>query len=375
MTTDRPAEYFREHSALADWLRVIGSADRDAIVAEDSTRFGRLRQLNEAIGLPIVATTTFSGSEVDPPASEFADFVVSARGQYALRAFQTGDREKVFRNRNLPLEQLLTWLHSLDLELSDYELEFSQHLPNEWAAILVVNDTGVLGELVAGSLRQLTQGGQTAGQSVGFTFDFAQWRVDSEDPKWRARAESLIKYLTVPADATQALLEERLGCRFAAGQYLQGYFEAIGTPGKEIRFIDFNITLGRQLDGWQVAALSSRTSIPVGSLTGRIASKGQVTAPAKVVYNDRALPMLADGEVLVCVEPTPDMAHLLTRAGGLVADRGGVLSHASIVCRELGIPCIVATNNATEIIPDGVLVTVDADSGYVNVHSADQERL
>lgn len=370
MATDPPTEYFREHSALADWLRAVSPAERDSILAEDSARSHRLKRLKETIDLPIISAVTFPGSATDPPSTQFAEFVAVAQGRYALRAFKVGDRDQVFRNRNLPIHQLLTWLDGLELNLADYELEFSQHLPNEWATIFVVNESGVLGEFVQGSLRQLTQGGQTAGPSIGFTYDFTDWRVDSSDRRWLERAKALIRHVTVPDGRTRETLVDEFGCRFAAETVLQGYFEAIGAPDNDIRFIDFNITLGRQFDGWYVGSPTGPDSAAAGALTGRIASRGRTTAVARVIFDDRALPTLVGGEVLVCIEPTPDMVALLPKAGGLVADRGGVLSHASIVCRELGIPCVVATHNATEVIEDGASVTVDADAGSITIHLA-----
>ena len=54
-------------------------------------------------------------------------------------------------------------------------------------------------------------------------------------------------------------------------------------------------------------------------------------------------------------------------AAGVVVDVGAALSHAIIVSRELGIPCVVSATNATKRIPDGAMVRVDGDSGVVTV--------
>jgi hypothetical protein len=197
MTIGSPAEYFQQHSALADWLRAVSPTDRDSILTEDSTRSARLAFLAEVIDLPIVNAITFAGNEVDPTSPRLTQFVKSARGPYALRAFKVDNRDQVFRNRNLPVEQLMDWLDGLHLDLAQYELEFSQHLPNEWATIFVVTETGILGELVRGSLRQLTQGGHSGGSFVSFTYDLTDWWVDSADPHWRELAELMLHYITV----------------------------------------------------------------------------------------------------------------------------------------------------------------------------------
>jgi len=56
---------------------------------------------------------------------------------------------------------------------------------------------------------------------------------------------------------------------------------------------------------------------------------------------------------------------VMQRAVAIVTDEGGVTSHAAIVSRELGLPCIVGTEHATKVLKDGDLVEVDAISGFV----------
>ena len=62
---------------------------------------------------------------------------------------------------------------------------------------------------------------------------------------------------------------------------------------------------------------------------------------------------------------TPDYLPLMKQAAAIVTDAGGVLSHAAIVARELGKPCITATGSATQLLREGQLVDVDADLGEV----------
>jgi pyruvate,water dikinase len=62
---------------------------------------------------------------------------------------------------------------------------------------------------------------------------------------------------------------------------------------------------------------------------------------------------------------TPDLMPAIEKAVAIVTDEGGMLCHAAIVSRELGIPCIIGTRNATSILRDGDLVEVDAEKGIV----------
>jgi len=70
-----------------------------------------------------------------------------------------------------------------------------------------------------------------------------------------------------------------------------------------------------------------------------------------------------EGEVLVTEITDPDWEPIMKIAGAIVTDKGGRTSHAAIVSRELGIPCIVGTENATSVLTDGTDVTIDCSSG------------
>lgn len=73
------------------------------------------------------------------------------------------------------------------------------------------------------------------------------------------------------------------------------------------------------------------------------------------------------GDILVTLTTGPEMMVACQKAGAIVTDEGGITSHAAIVSRELGIPCIIGTKYATEILQDGDFVEVNATTGIVNV--------
>jgi pyruvate,water dikinase len=77
-----------------------------------------------------------------------------------------------------------------------------------------------------------------------------------------------------------------------------------------------------------------------------------------------------DGGILVCEVTTPEYVPLLQKAGAIVTDQGGILSHAAIVARELHKPCIVGTGDATKKLRNNDTVSVDADAGTVFVINA-----
>jgi phosphoenolpyruvate synthase/pyruvate phosphate dikinase len=100
-------------------------------------------------------------------------------------------------------------------------------------------------------------------------------------------------------------------------------------------------------------------------LAGIGASSGRVTATARVLDGPADFARLQPGEVLVASITTPAWTSLFARAGAVVTDIGGPLSHSSIVAREYGIPAVLGTAVATRRIADGQLITVDGDQGRV----------
>ncbi len=94
---------------------------------------------------------------------------------------------------------------------------------------------------------------------------------------------------------------------------------------------------------------------------------GQITGRARVVTDPSDPGDLGPGDILVAPLTDPAWTPLFMAVGGVVVDVGGQISHAIIVSRELGLPCVVSATGATERIPDGALIELDADTGKVTV--------
>lgn len=109
------------------------------------------------------------------------------------------------------------------------------------------------------------------------------------------------------------------------------------------------------------------------SVSGRPASLGKAKGKVKVInvdYTDldilhKEISKMDQGDILVAETTAPELIVACKKAAAIVTDVGGLLSHAAIVSREFGIPCIVATENATKVFKDGDIVEVDAERGIV----------
>jgi len=100
-------------------------------------------------------------------------------------------------------------------------------------------------------------------------------------------------------------------------------------------------------------------------LHGLGAAPGRASGVVRLLSDPHDTAAFRDGEVLVAHMTTPDWVPLMRRAAAIVTDSGGMTCHAAIVSRELGIPCVAGTGEATTKLRDGETVTVDAKQGVV----------
>ncbi len=117
------------------------------------------------------------------------------------------------------------------------------------------------------------------------------------------------------------------------------------------------------------AAPSPSTAIGAGQakvlMKGLGASPGIGTGPVRIVRSPEEIAKVQKGDVLVAEMTTPDYVMGMKRAVAILTDSGGSTCHAAIVSRELGVPCIVGTREATKLLKDGQVITVDAKRGIV----------
>lgn len=118
------------------------------------------------------------------------------------------------------------------------------------------------------------------------------------------------------------------------------------------------------------AAAGNATPPPAAAgdatLTGVPASPGVATGPVSVIRGPGDFATVRRGDVLVCRHTDPAWTPLFTIASAVVTEVGGVLSHAAIVAREVGIPAVLAVPGATELLTPSSVVTVDGDTGRIS---------
>ncbi len=100
-------------------------------------------------------------------------------------------------------------------------------------------------------------------------------------------------------------------------------------------------------------------------VSGETASPGRVVGVVRILKSAKEIDQVKPGDILVTSMTTPDFVPAMKKAVAIVTDKGGQTSHAAIVSRELGVPCIVGTKNATKVLKTGQLVVVDGKQAKV----------
>jgi pyruvate,water dikinase len=103
------------------------------------------------------------------------------------------------------------------------------------------------------------------------------------------------------------------------------------------------------------------------AIKGVPGSSGRYAGVVRVVHDESEFDKIRAGDILVCPTTSPVWSVVFPSIGALVTDIGGALSHAAIIAREYGIPAVLATGGATGMLTDGMLVTVDGDTGVVTI--------
>lgn len=107
------------------------------------------------------------------------------------------------------------------------------------------------------------------------------------------------------------------------------------------------------------------TNLDSSQLKGLGVSGGKVTGTVKIILDPVADNRLEPGDILVTRSTDPGWTPLLLVAGGIVLEKGGLLSHGAIVSREFGIPAIVAVEGAIQKLKDGTKIAIDGDTGMI----------
>ncbi|MFA6322688.1 MAG: PEP-utilizing enzyme [Candidatus Buchananbacteria bacterium] len=118
---------------------------------------------------------------------------------------------------------------------------------------------------------------------------------------------------------------------------------------------------------FQKIIFPSNVKKDINDFRGLSASSGKAKGTVRIVKSVHEVNKVKSGDILVAVMTRPDYIVGIKKAAAIVTNEGGVTCHAAIVARELGIPCVIATKIATEVLKDGDLVEVNGNHGVVTI--------
>lgn len=350
--------------SMTEWFASIGEGERAAeFRMEDNTKDDRLEILYQVINLPYERPTDFAARDLADRTPAFMEFLEQKGDDLcALRLISKRSELPKLRNRGLSIREVYEkWFFDQNINPDDYKASFRPHTETyAWSLIFVIKPEGVFGEMIPGQHVQLTHGDTKTLLSC-FRFDFVHWEWQNEQLGAREVSARAVEQLRVSDTEKQRQLREQVEAHFAR-DYLQGYFEAVLWPDNVIRFSDYNRLIAPHLDMPDFATPAT------SGITGVVAYAGKVQGRARVINAEQiSIVQFGEGDILITDNTDVRFLSLMKKAGAIVTDRGGILSHASIIARELKTPCIVGTQSATRLIKDGDLVEVGADNGVVRI--------
>ena len=193
--------------------------------------------------------------------------------------------------------------------------------------------------------------------------------------KAKMRVRDNISHMTVDVDVpksritAQVLTEDEILKLARYGIMLEKHF------GNQPQDIEFAIDKDGRVTILQTRAITTKPKeYEVSSkpeirgnqlLIGIGASPGIVSGRVRIIFGKDDITRLAKGDIIVTSMTSPDLVPAMSKSAAIITDLGGRTCHAAIVSREMGIPAIVGTKNASKILSDGQEVTVDAYEGIV----------
>jgi phosphoenolpyruvate synthase/pyruvate phosphate dikinase len=362
MADERQAKLYQTQISLTEWLENIKHKEAEAIRQEDNDKRERLAVLKRIVGVPYDEQVKFEATDLRDKTPAFVKYMKEHADELcALRLIPKKPGLPKLRLRGETVSGVYDWFLKQDINAEDYRAEYIPHSDDyQWSTIFIVNKHGIQGEIICGPHYQLTQGFFDHGKPVTFAFDLQRWRLSRADEPAKRHLKMVTEFLHVPEKSKQNQIKKQLDGRFS-NDYLMGYFETIYSKRFGLWYVDYSQSLGKLYEDFRVKTPSGERAL----LKGMTGSPGKASGPVKIVEPDKIGKDFPDGGVLVCAVTTPDYVPLMQKASAIVTDQGGILSHAAIVARELKVPCIVGTDNATKVLKNGQTVSIDADLGIV----------
>lgn len=332
---------------------------------EDNLKFSRLEKLHEIINIKYNNPLILQIDDFINNTSKIEELKLNPLIKKCnIRLIPKNPVYQKKRIRATTFVEGLIWLENLKFDENNYKhIEIIPYNDSTVAsAIFLINDKGIVGETLEEDLWQLTFGTHQKEPTI-FTFNFNTWKFSKHNNLIENLVKTAIKKLHVEDNYYKDRLQNELTAEFTTNGYLKGYFEFIVWPGDEILFMDYNRIIPKIIPRFDFIIAENE----INNIQGKCASPGMAHSKAKIILDSNDMANFEINDILVCKNITLDYAPLMKIASAIIVEQGNILSHATIISRELKKPCLVMVKDATTKIKNGDELFIDANSGSISI--------
>lgn len=353
--------------SITEWFAAIGKRRESNIFRkEDNQKADRLEILYQTIGLRYERPEKLLARDLTDQTPTFTKILRERSNEpCAIRLVPKRGNLPKIRKRGLSIRECYySWFLKQKINPDNYTAYICPHSENIlWSAIFVINKQTIFGEIIQGRPSQLTHG-ETNNLLYQFRYNYRLWKWSKKDPQVQKVVSRMIKRLKVPPKSQRNQLRKVLKAQFSHN-YLIGYFEAVVWPDNKVYFMDYNRLLSKYIPTPPPFPLRSKQKDAI--IYGIASYPGIVKGKVKIVNHKIVRKVhLSPQEILICDYTDARYLPLMKKAAAIITNRGGILSHASIIAREFKKPCVINTKIATKRLKNGDEVRVDANRGIIN---------
>lgn len=350
------------YPSITEWIKKISMSNSELFINEDSTKYNRLKLLQDIIHLPYLPPTEISAEDILNKTQYFKKiFTKKKYNLCTLRLIPLLPELSKIRRRGGSLAENIKWYEKQKINHRDYKIEI---VPRNnkvlWSAIFVVDYHGILGEISNGGITQMATGDHTQAPII-FSYNFKNWKFSKNNSHVEKILKMAIKKICVKNNNKRKELKKQLKTEFTDNNFIRGYFEFTIWPKTGIRFIDYNRfqnNINKERKVWEKNYEDKMAGICV--------SVGKATGKARIIKNPQKN-YFKKNDILVCKNIDINFLPLITLSSGIITEKGAMLSHAAIICRELKKPYIALVKNATKKIKNNEKIIMNAYNGTIDI--------
>lgn len=354
------------YPSITDWFKQIKNIKVADFLHEDNQKYIRLKKLQEIIDLPEPKIYNLSIKDINQNTTKLKKIRENLKDRECfLRLIPLDKKLYKIRKKGGSFKSNLTWFNKLKIKNSQYRIEVVPRCNHVvFSAIFIVDDKYIWGEYIKGGLSNLVKG-KTEKKPTIFSFDFKRWSFSKKPliKEINLLKESISK-LKVKQYTKKGELKNKLKSEFTKNNYLKGYFEISVWRKEGIQFTDYNRIQYKKYKNFDIWSSAQKN---VKKIKGICASPGEVEGKIKIIKKVNKKTVFKKKEILISKNLDINFLPFMKKSGGIISEGGTILSHSSLVARELGKPYIMQVKNATKILKNGQKIRLDANKGIIEI--------